>query len=84
MKNTGLQYVTSWHYKLGNKEIGECRLLRPAGDSFYSDAEVALLTEQEYREAFSRTAAYMSRVLKWAVTPDPGDSCRENQDACPL
>lgn len=69
---------------MGNTLVSTCRLLRPAGDSFYSDGEAALLPEEEYREAFRRTVVYMSGVLGWGVVPDMGDSCRENTGACPV
>ena len=84
MKNTGYQYATSWNYRLGDRIVGTCRLLRPAGDSFYSDAEVALLPEAEYREAHRRTVAYMRNVLGWGAIPEIGDCCRVNTSDCPL
>lgn len=84
MKNTGWQYTVEWGYQLADEVLETCRLVKPAGDSFYSNAEAALLDPDEYRHAFDDTVKYMRDKLHWKSFPLPEECCVDNPKACPL
>lgn len=84
MKNTGWQYTVEWGYQLADEVLETCRLVKPAGDSFYSNAEAALLSTVEYRRAFDDTVRYMRDKLRWKAFPIPEECCVDNPEACPL
>ncbi|MDR3226608.1 MAG: hypothetical protein LBT56_02930 [Prevotellaceae bacterium] len=87
MANTGFQLFYKWSYKQDGQVISTCQLIKQINSGtpvFYTEAEVAALTNSEYEAAFVTTVYYMQNVLGWTMLPALSNSKLQNLTACPV